>query len=215
MIATDFIQSPGQHTLFIHFQADQPHTEHARGSDQPGISQLFGDHRIACAQQRHHRAEQPMLAAVDANNLLRDGMKIALHQPLRARFPVTRQAGVRRVGTDVLEKLGVGRQGLEALRQEHRLLPRNMHVAAHVEVLARLLAEVAKTFIPLTLHPTLAHERAVTDPRHHQPQAFQLAVGPADGADGHPQIVGKHPMGRQFSSRFNQAFEDAPFHDIG
>jgi hypothetical protein len=64
------------------------------------------------------------------------------------------------------------------------------------------------------LHPTLTHESAVADPRHHQPQALQLTVGPADGADGYPQIVGKHPMGRQFSSGSIKPSR-IPLHDIG
>ena len=185
MIATDLIQRRGQHTFLVHLQADQPHPQHTRSGNQPGISQLLGDHRIASTQQRHHGAQQAVLAAVDADDLLGNRMKLALHQPLRARFTVTRQAGVGGVGADVLEELGVGRQGLKALGEKHRLLPGNVHVAAHVEVLARLLAEITKALITLALHPTLAHEGAVTHPCNHQAQALQFTVSPADGADGH------------------------------
>ena len=47
-----------------------------------------------------------MLAAIDADDLLGNRIKVALHQPLRPGLAVARQTGIRGIGADVLKKIG-------------------------------------------------------------------------------------------------------------
>ena len=91
----------------------------------------------------------------------------------------------------------------------------NMGVAAHVEQRLRLLGDVAKAAVALALQTVLAHISTIADPCHHLPQALQLGVRAADGANGHAQLVRQQAMGRQLATGGQRTVGNGLFQGLG